>query len=1302
MRTIPVWILLCLPTVIFGSASRADEPVPAQRSARLPVFIERGPFKQSVLYANGAVVPVETETVWKPLCIDGSAKITVDDLRQIARISRLAAATHPAPEAQVQNVAGGPSPRFDIVFHPTTPLPAEAASALKKIEKYVEAQFTDPVTVTINFAFAPLGSGILGATSSNYASVTWPNMRDALTSGMDLDDVIQEFLPPGSTIPVRYDGNTSSVTNENRVFVTIANFRAAVGTISGTAASMTFNSSFAWDYDPPVFEVGGTFDFRSVITHEVGHALGFTSGADFRTNDMEALDVYRFQRSDGAGTDNNPDTYAEFTVTARMVDQNAPGTNDDVNSDLLIAEYQMSDGVPSQASHFHDQFPPIGIMDPNFAPGQTLYPHFFLPPDLAMFDAIGWDYPHFNTTCPVADITACNAQVCFDNLANNNVPDPVFSCGDGNSHIGALWYSFVATHDSAHISTCESDAPDVTFAVYEGDCGSLVEIACSEEGGCESGGGNSSICVAGLTPGNTYFVQVAARDSNSRDVISLQIECSCLGACCVPTPGTCFDTEEDVCLALGGTFAGGGSACAGDNDSDGRDDTCQASLHQFGQLPVESQESLASNIDTSDTDPSTVLADGFVADGRAIRSLRWWGTKLDVEVDPDGWLVSFHESLAEEEAAEPLGLYFCPIEGIAVSTTNIPGCDEYPVLQYTTRLADCCLIHAGPDSRSEFVPAASDGFLAEACAEYGLGIQAVIGSRWDSDGNGGCPEMVTGRSAAGGFWGWHSTSRNQTPGDALSTVSTGFGEGAGYGPWTPLIPTCGDSSLSFELLTSDFPGGGENVIWSNGTPNNIEALTTQFGGSRTDWMTVDDVTFPDGAAITDLHWTNEEQSTFVWDQKVRLEIYPDDGSGAPDESGGPTEAMWVPDDGGHVARTFLGQGFFQLRYQYDMTGLDIALPAGTWWIGIATAGELGSAGRAYWLSSHKKDVDPLFYGSESYLRAPSANIPAFVPWSTQTGGNMYDMSFEVTTTTVADCNCNGIPDDQDIGVNSDDCNANAIPDECEPDCNGSGVPDDCDLALGSSLDCQLNGVPDECDVFFGTSSDVDGGGVPDECCQVIDTPLRDPADPDKSRFITIPGFDSEVRAIRVRLASLHHPDPPYSVGVATDLSAFEGEVRWVGPPAQFIESDSTQTPFMAATLQCTPYYTDWGSVGYVHVTGSEVVPSSSYDVQWITEGCPESEESSYSAPLTIDTTRWGDVIDPFNPPSTTTQPDFGDIGALVNKFKSALGAPIKARALLAGDVPDLSVDVGFTHISACVDAFKGFGFPFSGPAPCPP
>ena len=50
----------------------------------------------------------------------------------------------------------------------------------------------------------------------------------------------------------------------------------------------------------------------------------------------------------------------------------------------------------------------------------------------------------------------------------------------------------------------------------------------------------------------------------------------------------------------------------------------------------------------------------------------------------------------------------------------------------------------------------------------------------------------------------------------------------------------------------------------------------------------------------------------------------------------------------------------------------------------------------------------------------------------------------------------------------------------------------------------------------------------------------------------------------------------------------------------------------------------------------------------------------------VQTAHWADVETPYQPPSVG-QPDLGDVSALVNKFRSAPGAPIKARALLAGE-----------------------------------
>lgn len=83
-----------------------------------------------------------------------------------------------------------------------------------------------------------------------------------------------------------------------------------------------------------------------------------------------------------------------------------------------------------------------------------------------------------------------------------------------------------------------------------------------------------------------------------------------------------------------------------------------------------------------------------------------------------------------------------------------------------------------------------------------------------------------------------------------------------------------------------------------------------------------------------------------------------------------------------------------------------------------------------------------------------------------------------------DCNCNGIPDGDDVGNGtSADCNGNGVPDECDiadgtsQDGNGNGVPDECELGP----DCNGNGISDEEDIRNGTSLDCNLNGIPDEC-----------------------------------------------------------------------------------------------------------------------------------------------------------------------------------------------------------------------------
>ncbi len=231
----------------------------------------------------------------------------------------------------------------------------------------------------------------------------------------------------------------------------------------------------------------------------------------------------------------------------------------------------------------------------------------------------------------------------------------------------------------------------------------------------------------------------------------------------------------------------------------------------------------------------------------------------------------------------------------------------------------------------------------------------------------------------------------------------------------------------------------------------------------------------------------------------------------------------------------------------------------------------------------------------------------------------------------------------------------------------------------------------------------------DTCIGELPAPLPDPSGDNRPRFLSFsnPGQTGQQTAVRVKLVLLHHVAPPYTAGASIAFTAFEGQSLYIGPPVQYVESVSSGVPFMASKLQCAPYYQDWTTISLLHVTGEAIVPSSSYDVENLAAACMGLETTApclsgganVSAPMPIATGRWGDVVTTFQLPTPpVTQPDFNDIGALVNKFKSALGAPIKARAMLAGEgargLINLTPDLGFGHISACVDAFKGLPYPY--------
>ncbi len=403
-------------------------PAPVWPSFQIP-----GVPEVSTLYADGSQIVIETSESWRLMCNSNPAGVTSDNLRQWAEKH---AEIMDAGPVMVVGSAERDASNINIVFNVSGSPPAGAVAALGMVSEYLSGLFGDPITVTISVSFQDMGGGgVIGATSPNAVSnVSYTNSRAGLVNGMDSNDTIQVWLPTGSTVPVRFNGSLPNITDEANVDWTRANYRATIGSVSGTAASMTFNTQFSFDFDPSDGVSG--MSFVDVAIHETGHALGFVSGTDgFSGYSFTSLDLFRFQRTDGC-CNYNPDTLEQFQTTPRLVSFNSP--DDDHNSDIITNEYRMSDGDPWQASHFREQSSPwIGLMDPAFSYGETHYPNYFSMADINMFDAIGYDYP----PCEVPQFTqqpqsqtGCvgdTVQMCVA----VNIPSPAFQWRRGTTDL---------------------------------------------------------------------------------------------------------------------------------------------------------------------------------------------------------------------------------------------------------------------------------------------------------------------------------------------------------------------------------------------------------------------------------------------------------------------------------------------------------------------------------------------------------------------------------------------------------------------------------------------------------------------------------------------------------------------------------------------------------------------------------------------------------------------------------------------------------------------------------------------------
>jgi hypothetical protein len=214
----------------------------------------------------------------------------------------------------------------------------------------------------------------------------------------------------------------------------------------------------------------------------------------------------------------------------------------------------------------------------------------------------------------------------------------------------------------------------------------------------------------------------------------------------------------------------------------------------------------------------------------------------------------------------------------------------------------------------------------------------------------------------------------------------------------------------------------------------------------------------------------------------------------------------------------------------------------------------------------------------------------------------------------------------------------------------------------------------------------------------------------RTRFAAFKRPGAALTAIQVTLLDLQNPVPAnapccpppnfstYEAATCTAPGEQNGCVRWVGPPDSYLYYQGLPWAgdFRASRLQCTPFYYDWGAETLAHIMGSEVLPSSSYELRLV----PLNGAQCANA-LTLNTARHGDIARSFNPPDASDQPDALDIAAAINTFKGVAGAVAKYQAQVQPNLPDVNGDLNAIDIGIVVDAAKGFAYPFSGPCPCP-
>jgi hypothetical protein len=401
---------------------------------------------------------------------------------------------HTVKEREPSTASHG-AQHLKIILLATDNLNANAAAkaAFIRAAAVWENLITSPVTVyidvdygTTNFG-APWGQGILGSTSPAASiGINYPTLRRNLVNRANTPAKLGTF----NALPV--NNVPTDLGNAEQVVVSAAVARA-IGFLNPTAQEtdskprigFNSNTSLPFDFDSSDGVVGR--DFEAVATHEIGHALGFTSRSGSGSTNPGVWDLYRFRSGTTNGT---------FSTAQRIMTVGGPVPNSQFYFVPGINQLGLSDGGPdavetnnadgNQSSHWRQAFLNddvyIGIMDPRL-PANTVRQ--VTANDVQALEMFGYFSNNAPPPPPPANdnfasaqsISGCSGTVTGNNLsATNESGEPNHSPDNvGGTH--SVWYQWQAPVSSNVTFTTAGTGFDTVLAVYTGTSfGSLVSL----------------------------------------------------------------------------------------------------------------------------------------------------------------------------------------------------------------------------------------------------------------------------------------------------------------------------------------------------------------------------------------------------------------------------------------------------------------------------------------------------------------------------------------------------------------------------------------------------------------------------------------------------------------------------------------------------------------------------------------------------------------------------------------------------------------------------------------------------------